>query len=271
MNMRVLYLGAIVLFLVLLAVIGLNIGIIDLPFNSLDGWRMTGQDISNCRYQPAERQIGTDNVHRLAAKWVFTSWSSVSATPTVAENALYFPDWEGNIYAVRASDGELLWSRKVSDYNGVAGSLSQVSPAIYADKLIFGDSRRSGAAPSGGARVIAVDRHSGSLRWITNVEANPAAIIAAAPVFYGNTVYVGVSSLEETLYRDPAYPCCSFRGSIVALDIYTGEIRWKRYTAPNRYSGNAIWAPPAIDSRRGSLYLGTGRNYTVPAEDLQCQ
>ena len=39
----------------------------------------------------------------------------------------------------------------------------------------------------------------------------------------------------------------------------------------NQYSGNAIWSPPAIDPRRGSLYIGVGNNYTVPDAVLQCQ
>jgi polyvinyl alcohol dehydrogenase (cytochrome) len=128
-----------------------------------------------------------------------------------------------------------------------------------------------------GAHVIAVDRNSGNLRWITEVESHPAAIITGSPVFNGTTVYVGVSSSEEGLATNPAYPCCTFRGSMVALDVFTGAILWKTYTAPDnggvpdQYSGNAIWSPPAIDPGVGRLYIGTGNNYTVPDPVLQCQ
>jgi polyvinyl alcohol dehydrogenase (cytochrome) len=248
---------------------------------ALEEWRIAGRDLDNSRSQPSERQIGTGNVHQLVPTWVFTTGSDVSATPTVAGNTVYFPDWAGNLFAVRADTGRLLWSRKISDYNGRAQSISRVSPAIFDDQLIIGDNGGvpwlSTGAAIDGAHVMAVDRHSGALRWITQVDAHPAAVITGSPVFHGTTVYVGVSSSEEGLALDPTYPCCTFRGSMVALDVLTGRILWKTFTLPdnhgltNGYSGNAIWSPPAIDPRRGSLYIGVGNNYTVPDDVLQCQ
>jgi polyvinyl alcohol dehydrogenase (cytochrome) len=239
-------------------------------------WRIAGHDLDNSRSQPSERQINTTNVHQLVPKWVFTTGSDVSATPTVAGNTVYFPDSAGNLFAVRANDGRLLWSRKISDYNNIAGSFSRVSPAILEDLLIIGDHTGAGAAGVG-AHIIAIDRESGALRWITEVDSHPAAIITGSPVIHEGAVYVGVSSGEEGLAANPAYPCCTFRGSMVALDVATGKILWKTFTVPdnkgqpNLYSGNAIWSPPAIDPRRGSLYIGVGNNYTVPDAVLQCQ
>ena len=134
-----------------------------------------------------------------------------------------------------------------------------------------------GRRDGGGAHLIAVDRHTGDLRWITQVDAHPAAVITGSPVVHENTVYVGVSSQEEGLAANPAYPCCTFRGSMVALDVFTGNILWKTFTVPdnggltNQYSGNAIWSPPAIDPGRGSPDIGVGNNYTVPDDVLQCQ
>jgi polyvinyl alcohol dehydrogenase (cytochrome) len=252
------------------------------PSTGPGDWGIAGHDLDNSRSQPSEHKIGTDNVHQLAPDWVFTTGSDVSATPTVAQNTVYFPDWAGNLFAVRANNGRLLWSRKISDYTGLPGSISRVSPAIFKDQLIIGDHTGVSwlSAASGvqaGAHVIAIDRNTGALRWITQVDAHPAAIITASPVFNGNVVYVGVSSQEEGLAANAAYPCCTFRGSMVALDVFTGKILWKTFTVPdnggqkNQYSGNAIWSPPAIDPRRGSLYIGVGNNYTVPDAVLQCQ
>jgi polyvinyl alcohol dehydrogenase (cytochrome) len=275
--MRVLYLVAVVLLCVGFAIAAFDRGIVDQQANDSAGWRIAGRDSDNSRNQPSERKISAANVNQLAPRWVFTSESDVSATPTVTGNTVYFPDWAGNLYAVRAGDGVLLWSRKISDYNGVGGSLSRVSPAIFGDRLIIGDRWSFSGAPSAGAHVMAVDRQSGALRWITKVDAHPAAVITGSPVFHGNTVYVGVASLEETIARDPAYPCCTFRGSMVALNVFTGAVLWKTYTLPdnegltNRYSGAGIWSPPVIDARRGSLYIGTGNNYSVPDDVLRCQ
>ena len=211
-------------------------------------WPVMGNDLSNSRSQPLETRIGPGNVGTLVSKWAFTTGGDVSATPTFADKTIYFPDWAGNLYAVRADSGRLLWSHRIDDYNHRPGSMSRVSPAIYNNELILGDNMIQATAHNG-AHMMAVDRDSGELRWITEVDAHPAAIITGSPVVSGNVVYVGVSSNEEALATNDAYPCCTFRGSMVALQADTGAILWKTYTVPeNRgrtggYSGNAIWQP----------------------------
>jgi polyvinyl alcohol dehydrogenase (cytochrome) len=282
-TMQVPHLGTASLLFVVLAMAAVDGGIrAQTSPPGLADWRIAGRDLDNSRSQPSEKKIGTENVHQLVPKWVFETGSDVSATPTVAGNSVYFPDWAGNLFAVAANNGRLLWSRKISDFTGRPGGISRVSPAIFEDQLIIGDHDgvawlSIGPASHGGAHVIAVDRHTGDLRWITQVDAHPAAIVTGSPVVHENTVYVGVSSQEEGLAANPAYPCCTFRGSMVALDVFTGNILWKTFTVPdngglpNQYSGNAIWSPPAIDPDRGSLYIGVGNNYTVPDSVLQCQ
>ena len=82
---------------------------------------------------------------------------------------------------------------------------------------------------------------------------------------------------------DPRYPCCSFRGSVVALEATSGKRLWKTYsvaqtpgpTAKNSIgtqlhgpAGGAIWNTPTIDTRRNVLYVGTGNNFAPPATEL---
>src|SRR5467141_1939795 len=176
-------------------------------------WRIAGQNLSNTWSQPAEDSISPANVNGLAAKWVFTTGGDVSATPTVDGDAVYFPDWGGNLFAVEKESGRLIWSRKISEYDGVDGAISRVSPAVDGNQLIIGDILNSKKVHNG-ANVISVDRETGTLQWMTQVDTHPAAIITGSPVVFDGVVYVGVSSSEETLALDPAYPCCSFRGSI---------------------------------------------------------
>ncbi len=87
---------------------------------------------------------------------------------------------------------------------------------------------------------------------------------------YGNRVYVGTSSLEESFAAFiPGYDCCSFRGQMAALDLTTGAIVWQVRTAPEGFPGNAVWgSSPAIDPKRGQLYIATGNNYDAPPETL---
>ena len=239
-------------------------------------WRIAGQNLSNSWSQTAEHSINPVNVNGLTPKWVFTTGGDVSATPTVDGNAVYFPDWGGNLFAVEKDSGRLIWSHKISEYDGVEGAISRVSPAVDGNQVIIGDILNSKQAHNG-ANVISVDRQTGTIQWMTQVDTHPAAIITGSPIVFDGMVYVGVSSSEETLALNPAYPCCSFRGSIVALDEKSGAMRWKTFDMPDNggqaggYSGGAIWQPPAIDPKRGMLFAGTGNNYTAPAAVEACQ
>ena len=243
--------------------------------NESEKWTVAGQNVHNTRSQPNERRIGRANVAALKTQWTFSTGGDVSATPTVMGDAVYFPDWAGNLYAVRRENGKQIWTHKISDYDNYAGSISRVSPAIHGDDLIIGDIQ-SGSVAHNGANIMAINRHTGTLRWITQVSAHPAAVITGSPVIDGDIVYVGISSSEESLATDPTYPCCSFQGSMVALDIATGAIVWQTFDMPDNhgqtdgYSGGAIWQPPAIDTIRGMLYVGTGNNYEVPELVKSC-
>ena len=239
-------------------------------------WRIAGQNLSNSWSQPAEHSINPANVSTLTPKWVFTTGGDVSATSTVDGNAVYFPDWGGNLFAVEKNSGRLIWSHKISEYDGVEGAISRVSPAVDRNQVIIGDIANS-KQPHNGANVISVDRQTGTIQWMTQVDEHPAAIITGSPVVFDGMVYIGISSNEETLALNPAYPCCSFRGSIVALDEKSGAMRWKTFDMPDNggqpggYSGGAMWQPPAIDPKRGMLFAATGNNYTAPAAVEACQ
>jgi polyvinyl alcohol dehydrogenase (cytochrome) len=239
-------------------------------------WPVAGHDLSNSRNQPAENRINTSNVGSLAPKWVFRTGGDVSATPTVGANAVYVPDWGGNLYAIGKDNGQAIWSTKITGYDGAPDGFSRTSPAMHGSDLIIGDIASSSALHDG-ARVMAINQQNGVLHWITQVEKNPAAIITGSPVVVGDMVVVGVSSNEEGLADQPGYACCTFRGSMVALDANTGKMLWQTYTVPDNggkvggYTGGAIWQPPAIDTVKGLIYVGTGNNYTVPDAVETCQ
>ncbi|KAA6465462.1 pyrrolo-quinoline quinone [Acidobacteria bacterium AB60] len=239
-------------------------------------WPVAGQNLSDTRSQPSETTISPSNAAALKPKWVFTTGGSVSATPTVAGNEVYFPDWAGNLYAVDKNTGAQIWSAKVSSYTGVAGDLSRTSPAVYGNLLVFGDNQAN-LGIHNGANEIAVDRFTGARVWVTQIDAHVAAVVTGSAATYNGLVYQGVSSNEENLATQASYPCCTFRGSMVALNLRSGQIVWKTYDMPENggvpggYSGGAIWQPPVVDTARGVVSVGTGNNYTVPAAVSQCQ
>lgn len=135
----------------------------------------------------------------------------------------------------------------------------------------------SGTSTHAGANIIAINRQTGALHWITQVDKHPAAVITGAPVVTGTTVVVGVSSNEEGLADQAGYPYCTFRDSVVALDADAGKVLWQTFTVPvnggqtGGYSGGAVWQPPAIDAMNGVVYIRTGNDYSVPKSVEDCQ
>jgi polyvinyl alcohol dehydrogenase (cytochrome) len=234
-------------------------------------WLTGGQDPINSRWQPAETKITTGNAGTLGPRWTFTTGGDVSATPSVDGSAVYVPDWAGNLFAIDKKTGGQIWSRKISEYTGITGDVSRTTPAVSGNSLFLGD---QGGRLFAGARVIAADRKTGKPLWTTVVDSHFSAIVTQSPVVSddGKTVYVGVASFEEALSAFiPDYVCCTFRGSMLALDANTGAIRWKTYVIPPGYSGGAIWGTtPVIDAKRNSVYVGTGNNYSVPGTVVDC-
>ncbi len=106
-----------------------------------------------------------------------------------------------------------------------------------------------------------------------------ASMATATPRYYKGVIYQPFSSFEEVMGPDPKYGCCTFRGSVVALDAGTGKKIWQSFTIleaakPTRKnpastqqfgpSGAAVWSTPTIDELLQVLYVATGDNYSDP-------
>lgn len=226
-------------------------------------WPMFGQNVNNTA--STTTSISTSNVAALKPKWAFTAGGDVSARAAVVNKVAYFPDWSGSFTAINASNGKLIWSKNIAtDYLGLpAGSkvVSRTSAAVDAgtNTVYLGTQH--------GAWLLAIDASTGALRWRTQLDPHPLAIDTSSPVVLNGVVYVGVASLEEAAATDPSYPCCSFRGSAVAVDTTSGAITWQTYMAPVGYSGAAVWASTLVpDPQRGYLYVTTGNNYSTPTD-----
>ena len=250
-----------------MVVMGLLISSIALASQG-DTWTSAGGNRQNTRYQASEHTLSTANVSSLTPKWVVETGGDVSATPAVDADSVYFPDWAGNLYAVDKFNGQVKWVVNIPGVTGVPGDKARATPAVTEDKVIIGTQGPFG----GGGLVLAFNKFDGTLVWSTVADSHPAAIITQSATVFDGMVYVGVSSLEEALAAlVPGYSCCSFRGSMLAIDLDTGAIVWKTYMAPDGYSGSAVWgSSPAIDTRRGQVYIATGNNYSVPPQALEC-
>lgn len=197
------------------------------PGQSQDDWSMRGQNYSNTMSQPGDDLINPSDVANLKVKWTYTAAGDISATPAVVGRYVYVPDWGGNLTKLDARSGKVVWSYPVSDYNGVPGSLSRTSPAVVGNTIYIGDQNKPGFG--GVAHFMAVNATTGKKEWSTVVDTHPLAVVTGSPVVYDGVVYVGIASKEQAAASEPGYPCCTFRGSEIALNAKTGAILWKDY------------------------------------------
>src|SRR5262245_66107821 len=70
---------------------------------------MSGQGITNWRYQPNENKISANTVGRLTPAWVDTLAGDISSTPAVVDGVVYVTDLGGNATARNATTVVVIW------------------------------------------------------------------------------------------------------------------------------------------------------------------
>jgi polyvinyl alcohol dehydrogenase (cytochrome) len=236
-----------------------------------NGWSPT---VANSRFQPAAQAgLTADQTPKLTLKWAFgfPNATSARALPTVAGGRLFVGSNSGDVYSLDAKTGCTIW---------VYRAKSSVRTAIVLGPRT-GGSGITAYFGDGRANVYALDAASGDLLWSRNVDEHPSAHITGAPTLYNNRLFVPVASGEEGQGSNPKYECCTFRGSLVALDTTTGTLAWKSYTISSdskpigknasgttRWgpSGAGIWSSPTVDAKRRVVYAATGNMYTEPQQ-----
>jgi polyvinyl alcohol dehydrogenase (cytochrome) len=157
-------------------------------------------------------------------------------SPTVYENYIYVATFTGMFYCLHADNGIILWQGNLSDIiNNGHVYYSRTSPLVYNNLIILGLSDRIilQAIGGNGSYFIAFDRFTGVLQWQTRVSSHPTSRITSTPQIANNRLFIGISSREEAFTRDPEYPCCTFQGSMIALDVNTGTFLWETKMIPD--------------------------------------
>lgn len=240
------------------------------PAAGAPSWNGWSPSITNSRFEDSRTaKLPADRVSRLAVKWAFNlgAVTLARAQPTVIGNRVFITTQTGAVLALDRDTGCTEWG-------------FQASPGIRAGVTI-GDVNGTPAAffSDAGGTVHALKAATGELIWKIRPVDHFASIATATPLVYKGVVYQAYSSFEEALGPDPNFKCCTFRGSVVAIDAATGKKLWQTYTIPDpatptqknaagkqEYgpSGAAVWGTPTIDERLGVLYVATGDNYSDP-------
>ena len=85
---------------------------------AVPSWSMSGQGITNWRYQADENKINAKNAGALTAKWATQLGGDISATPAVVDGVAYVPDWGGKLSAVDTKTGAIIWQKSVGAHGG---------------------------------------------------------------------------------------------------------------------------------------------------------
>jgi polyvinyl alcohol dehydrogenase (cytochrome) len=205
--------------------------------------------------------IATADVKELELAWVlaFPRASTMRAQAAVAGNTLFLPVTdEARVFATDVSGDKpcfkWVYTSNVPLRTGVAYGVLPSGRAVIA----FADAA---------VNVHLVDALSGKLIWKTPVGRWDLSNATGTPQILGNRVYM--------------HECCKTHGMFAALDARSGKMIWRYETMPDARpmrdrgdgkmlwgpSGAPIWSSPAVDERRGLLYVGTGEATSAPAAD----
>ena len=236
---------------------------------AFDGW---GLDAGNTHAIPGSvARLDKAALGKLKLKWAlgFPDTLYSRSQPALAGGALFVGGDDGTVYALDPASGCAHWT-----FNAPGAIRSGVvvgggaAPRVY-----FGDVL---------GKAYALDARTGELLWSRAVDAHPNATLTASPALHDGVLYMPVSSLEEPAAAVATHECCSFRGSVAALDAATGAEKWRAWMVPPpkpqgknakgvaRWgpSGVAIWSTPVVDAARGLVYVVTGDNYSDPTTPL---
>jgi len=238
---------------------------------SWNGW---GNGTTNARYAK-DGGVTAADLPKLKLKWAFgyANINSARAQPAYAGGRLFVASENAEVHALDPRTGCTYWTFIA---NGGIRSALVVGPYKTAGRsgfaVYFGDMK---------AYAYAVDANTGQQVWVRKVDNHPAASITGAVALSAGRVYVPVQGLsEEGQGGRGGYQCCTFRGSVSALDANTGAVVWKTYTveeskprAKNKDgvqmfgpAGGGIWSSPTVDTQRGFVYIATGNGYAEPAQ-----
>ena len=182
--------------------------------STMPGWSGWGPSETNTHNQSAAQAgLMAADVPRLTLKWAFgfPDSSVAFSQPSVAGGRVFVGSHSGAVYALDARSGCVYWRFNAKSAVRSAMPIGpQVGRAGYA--VYFGD--LSG-------NVYALDAETGAPLWTRELETHPYGRITGSPTLYAGRLYVPVASLEESMAGNPDYGCCTFRGSLAALEAST--------------------------------------------------
>lgn len=231
-----------------------------------DEWPTFGRDLMNSRHQQSPGTIGAGTAPLLSPVWSFTTGGAgtglgdLNGTPIVAAGCVFLNTAAGDVVALDARTGAQVWRRTVALDEGTVAGLGGIfvsSPAVTDEAVVALVNQTTGPY------ALALSRRDGSVLWRgAPMKAGPGYYTNATPVVYDGLVLAGYSPAEG----DPTGV-----GGVALYDAATGALVTRAEVVPaadfaQGYAGGGVWTAPAIDTRNGYAYAGTGNPYSKKIE-----
>ncbi len=229
-----------------------------------DGMGTQGQ-----RFSPL-KLINKSNVKKLLPTWAFSfggeKQRGQESQPLIYDGVMYVTASYSRAFAIDIKTGEELWQYDARLPDGIMPCCDVVNrgAALYGDILYFGTLD---------AKLIALDRHSGKVKWKKKLGDYKAGYsMTATPMIVEGKVITGVSGGEFGIV-----------GKVEARDAKTGELVWSRPTVEGhmgtlngkestmtgtrnatwpgdmwKHGGGATWLGGTYDPETRSIFYGTG-------------
>jgi outer membrane protein assembly factor BamB len=182
-----------------------------------------------------ERKFEARNLHGYpsAAQTIPDAWDLFTSSPAVANGKVYFGGGDGNVYAIDAQTGAVLWKFATKD-------VVHSSPAVVNNVVYIG---------SWDSYLYAIDADTGQEKWsFKSGEDNSIhnqVGFQSSPAVVDGTVYIGC--------RD---------AHVYAIDAATGHKKWD-------YPTNKSWVIGTPAVRDGMVYVGTSDSSRFMALDAK--
>lgn len=190
--------------------------------------------------------VGLD-IRSGAVRWRQRVDTPVSGAPTVQNGVVYVAGRNGTGWAIRTTDGKVLWT--VSGTRGAAGVTGVSAPASDGQIVVF---------PFNSGELLAADAASGMTLWTAQIAGSRAGRAIAVirdvtgdPVIAGGTVIAGAQS-----------------GRMIAVDKATGQTLWNEKSgavSPPLVVGGSVFA---IDDENRLVRLDAATGGRIFAVDM---
>lgn len=232
-------------------------------------WSLHGGDSTEQRFSRLAA-INEKTIQRLNLAWSLDlpGETALEATPLEIDGVLYFTGSFGDVYAVDARRGALLWKHNTlaneANPRGVRRIYNVNRGVAWLNGRVIVCTRDG--------RMIALDGRTGKSLWSSSfLLPDGTATSSGAPRVFNGKVIIGTSGSEV-----------KSRGYVTAVDGTTGKVLWRFFTVPGDPSkgfedatqamaartwsgewwkyggGGAPWNAITFDSELNQIYFGTG-------------